>query len=124
MDSIHLKLPRHAAIVRVIRTVANRAADLAGLGFDRVDDLGLAVDEATAVLLASQGPGSLSVVVDQAPSRVRVELSVEASGGDWPPDDLRDSIGWMVLESVADEVALAASSEAHSIAVTVAAQPA
>lgn len=123
MDPIHVTLPAHPAMVRVIRSVANRAADLAGLGFDRVEDLGLAVDEAASALLVSGGNGPLRAVVDQAPGLVKVRLSVEDGVDVWPPVDFDDSITGMVLYSVADVVEFASSSEATSIELSISAQP-
>ncbi len=118
MNTFNVTLPGHPALVRVIRAVASRAADLAGLGFDRVEDLGLAVDEsATALLLAVPGAPLTTSIMHEA-GRVHLRMSVEGQTEAWPPAGWEDSIGALVLESVSDSVMFDEDSTALTVTVS------
>lgn len=87
----------------MLRAIASRSADLAGLGFDRLEDLGLAVDEAAALLL-DRGGDSLVAEFTYGLGEVGLTMS-QAGEGDWPPADVEDSLEHLVLTSVSDELA-------------------
>ncbi len=82
--------------------MASRSADLAGLGFDRLEDLGLAVDEAAALLLGRDGD-ALVATFTYGPGEVGLDMS-QPGEGDWPPDNVEGSLEHLVLTSVSDEL--------------------
>ncbi len=124
MDPIEATLPCDPTMVRVVRTLANRSGDLAGLGYDRLEDLGLAVDEVGAALIATGGNAPLHTEISHQPGEVRVRMSTATSVTAWPAEDWSASIGALVLESVADEVAFRLDDSRPSVEVVVASQPA
>lgn len=119
-DSMVVELPGHPDMVRVVRTMANRAADLAGLGYDGVGDLGLAIDESATVLLDIAAGVSLTTRITGKTNAVDFVMLVNASSDPWPPANWSDSISGMVLDSVATDVAFESDQASSSIGVSVA----
>ncbi len=120
MSSVSVTLPDHPDVVRVIRSVAGRAADLAGLGFDRFEDLALAVDEAAAFVMDPAGRASIVTDFHWVPGTVTFTMR-GAGAPEWPPTGWEDSIGGLVLRSVADGVEFATSDAACALTVVVSA---
>ena len=118
--SIVIELPGHPNMARVVRTMANRAADLAGLGYDRVEDLGLAIDESATALLDLAASTTLRTALAGDAHTVAFVMSVETSTDPWPPANWSDSIGAMVLESVATDVAFESDERSSSISLSIA----
>lgn len=119
-DSMVVELPGHPDMVRVVRTMANRAADLAGLGYDRVGDLGLAIDESATALLDLAADTTLHTALAGSAHTVEFVMSVRTSTEPWPPLNWSDSIGGMVLGSVATDVAFESDGRSSSIVVSIA----
>ncbi len=115
-----MELPGHPAMVRVVRSMANRAADLAGLGYDRVEDLGLAIDESATALLDLATDTTLRTALAGNAHTVEFVMSVETSADAWPPVDWSDSIGGMVLGSVATDITFESNERSSSIRVSIA----
>ena len=115
-----VELPGHPNMARVVRTMANRAADLAGLGYDRVEDLGLAIDESATALLHLAPDTTLRTDLAANAHAVSFVMSVETSTEPWPPANWSDSIGGMVLEAVAKDVAFESNERSSSIRVSIA----
>lgn len=103
-DSVYVTVPADPRFVRVVRMVANRSAATAGFGYDRIEDLALAIDEAGSELLRLSGAATLEGVVSNRPDSVHVRLGVDAGGEVWPPEGWQDSLGALVLGSVARDV--------------------
>lgn len=119
-ETMMVELPAHATMIRVVRTMANQAADAAGLGYDRVEDLGLAIDESATVLLAVPAGESLTTRITGRTNSVDFVMSIDAASDRWPPDNWRDSISGMVLESVASDHAFESDQASSSIGMSVA----
>lgn len=118
MDTVTVTLPAHPGLVRVLRSVANRSGDLAGLGYDRVEDLGLAVDESANILLETN-PGSIEATLSHADAHVEFTMSTPASTGPWPPANWDSSISGIVLGSVADSLHFDSMNDRSIIDVTI-----
>lgn len=110
-------LPGHPALVRVLRTMAAREADLTGVGYDTLEDLGLAVDEAAAALMSTGAGGNLRTVFEHSTRSVGFTMSANQAVSAWPPPDWEDSVGGLVLGSVADSVEFSTDSGRPTIAV-------
>ena len=119
-ETMIVELPSHPSMVRVVRSMANRAADLAGLGYDRVEDLGLAIDESATALLELAADGTLRTSLASNEHTVEFVMSVDRSTDPWPPVDWQDSIGGMVLESVATAVGFESHERSSSVRVSIA----
>lgn len=101
---MYVTVPADARFVRVVRIVANRSAASAGLGYDRIEDLILAIDEAGTALLQLPGASTLEGEISSQTDGVHVRLGVDAGEDQWPPDGWNESLGALVLGSVARDV--------------------
>ncbi len=117
--SISVSVPADPRYLRVVRMVANRSAAAAGLGYDRIEDLILAIDEAAAQLLhigkGSIIDGSLSSEADG----VHVELGIDAVTDEWPPSGWDSSLAASVLHAVSREVAFENTPERSTVRLVV-----
>ncbi len=101
-----LTVPASPEAVRVIRAVAGAAAAEAALGYDSFDDLSLAIDEASGALLEHGGASLHCSVHDTSPG-LAVTLSMTPRPGErsqWPHPGWQESLGALVLSSVAADV--------------------
>lgn len=100
-DVVRLSVPAASAYVGVARSLAAGVATRMDFDLDHVEDLRLAVSEASALALALASPSSdlrLEVVVGEAD--VTLALSTETSATEQPSGD---SFAWTVLTALADE---------------------
>lgn len=103
-ETVQLTVPADPAYVSVVRTVTASLAARRDFTIEEIDDLRIAVDEASALLLPHAGPaGSLSATFGGAGSTLTIEVSVPAGGTAAEPD--QTSFAWMVLSALADSVA-------------------
>jgi serine/threonine-protein kinase RsbW len=106
-QSITISVPARTGFVHVLRAVTAGVA--AGLDFsiDEIDDLRLAVDEASAHLMSGPAP-SERISVRLTPGRDRLDILAwgDATDGDWSPERAERSMSWHVLSALADEAAL------------------
>ncbi len=113
-DTVELTVPADPAYVSVLRTVTASLAARRDFTIDEIDDLRIAVDEASALLLPyAAADASLSAVFGGGEAVLQVQVSVEladqagsavaAAGDDRLVLD-QTSFAWMVLAAVADSV--------------------
>lgn len=105
--AFQLTSPANPESVRVIRAVASGAAADAAMSYDSLDDLDLAVGEASAALLEHSPGTSLECVVAVSPGEL--EVSVRLHGAQraerqWPPAGWEESLGAVVLGAVASNL--------------------
>lgn len=102
-DQITLTLPAAPEFVRVARLTSAGLATRAGMGYDEVEDLRIAVGEACSLLIgAGTRQGSLGLTFDLGPDAIRVSIEAILDGdptGDDDDTDLSDQI----LDAVVDE---------------------
>lgn len=116
MDSVELHVPPDVAYVGLTRLIVTRAARQAGMDEVRVEDLKIAVSEATtqAILDRERRGGAEPIALTFGASGGRFEVTVHGAGehvgvastpiaGDWPDDG---SLGVTVIEGLTDEVQL------------------
>jgi serine/threonine-protein kinase RsbW len=102
-DVVQLAIPAAGAYLVVLRTATASLAARADFTLEDIEDLRIAVDEASALLLVSAVPGSvLECVFTLSPGLVRVSVSVDSLDGE-PPS--KDTFAWTVLNALAGEVA-------------------
>jgi serine/threonine-protein kinase RsbW len=103
-ESTTISVPARTGYVHLLRVVIAGVA--AGLDFpiDEIDDLRLAVDEATAHLLRA-GAASRRVTVRLTPAPDRLDVTVwgDQLDGEWPGEADARSMSWYVLSSLADD---------------------
>jgi serine/threonine-protein kinase RsbW len=116
--TVTLALPADAAYVSVLRTVTASLAARRDFTLEEIDDLRIAVDEASALLLPQAGGESrLEAVFDGDHDRLTVRVSVN-----WPDRDHAQidetSFAWMVLAALTDQVSTSVTAELVSVTLT------
>lgn len=96
-------IPADRSFWRVLRLLASNVAACSGLGFDKIDDVAMATNE--AVCLVAGVPGTTSITCRAVGDADSVEITLAAvpssavASAPWP-DELADR----VLRAVADDV--------------------
>ena len=118
-DVITLSVPPRAEFVLVVRAVTASVASRIPLTFDGIEDLRLAVDEASARLLALPGePTILTLILRPLPDRLDIAVGVDTIPADWPPAGIETTLGWQVLTALVDAVTLDVDGAGASIRFT------
>jgi len=103
-ETVSLTVPANPAYVSVLRTVTASLAARRDFTIEEIDDLRIAVDEASALLLPHVGAGdSLSAAFGGEANTLTIEVSVPLAEGDEAKPD-ETSFAWMVLSALADTV--------------------
>jgi serine/threonine-protein kinase RsbW len=117
-DVVDIHVPASGAYVATLRLTATSLAARCDLTVDDIDDLGLAVDEACALLLPHAEPDTpLSVHFALEPGALGVTASVRSPNASSASPD-RSGFAWSLLSALASEVAVDGAGEALSITVT------
>lgn len=103
---ITLQIPASSAYLTLARTATSAVCARAGYPVDRLDDMALAVSEATALLLQDAAPGSkISIRLTPWAERdligVDADISTRSSSGRTPRPT---SFTWTVLASLVNNV--------------------
>ncbi|NNF62981.1 MAG: hypothetical protein HKN07_01870 [Acidimicrobiia bacterium] len=100
--AIALDVPAEPSAARVVRAVASSVASGVSMGYDRIEDLALAIGEAYSFLLAT-GPSAIRATLGSTPDGIHIAMeAVEASSES--PEPWATSLNRVVLESVAENV--------------------
>lgn len=107
MSDVTVSVPARPDYIHVLRSVVAAVAARAGFTYDSIDDLRLAVDEASAQLLSFAAPAlnlTLQITLTQE-GGVEVVASTDAdiATGVWPPEGAERTLTWQVLSALADE---------------------
>ena len=101
-DVVELGVPARTAYVSVLRTTAAALAARLDFTLDEIEDLRIAVDEASALLLTQAVPDSqLTCRFELAGDELVVSVSVHARN---PRVPTRSSFAWTVLTALAGQV--------------------
>lgn len=96
---VELRLPADSAYLSVVRTTAAGLAARLDFTIDDVEDLRMAVGEASAIVLSKAEPNSdLHCGFHLDAHRITVSLSVDAATGSTPD---YDDFAWQVLTTLA-----------------------
>ena len=115
-DEVELRLPADGAYASVLRTTAAGLAARLDLTLDDIEDLRVAIGEASALVLPAASVGSdLRCTFGLAPDRLSVSIRVE-TGRVFEID--RDSFTWQVLTTMATEVEVDATSDSFTVQLT------
>lgn len=118
-DTVELTVPADPAYVSVIRTVTASLAARRDFTIEEIDDLRIAVDEASALLLPHTGDdGALSASFGGADNTLVISVSVPLPEGQSVPEPDQTSFAWMVLAALADSVASTASGDRLMLTLT------
>ncbi|MDQ1463400.1 MAG: serine/threonine-protein kinase RsbW [Actinomycetota bacterium] len=101
-DVVSVRLPAEAAYLAVLRTTTASLAARLDFTLDEIEDLRIAVDEASCLLLAGAVPGAeLTSVFEMSADSLTVSVSTMTREGRAPA---RDSFAWTVLSALAGGV--------------------
>lgn len=113
---VELRLPADGAYVSVLRTTTAGLAARLDFTIDDIEDLRIAVGEASAMVLPLADEGSdLVCEFHLAPGRLTIRVGVSAH--DAPEPDY-DSFAWQVLTTLASSAALDTSEDRYVVTLT------
>lgn len=102
--TVRLSVPAEDTFLDLIRHGVGRAARVGNFTFDGIEDVVLAVNEAT-VLLLETSPSQLDVEVAFRDEELHIALEAEAARSGALPDAEGD-LRWQVLTALCDKVRL------------------
>jgi len=115
-EDVELRFPANGAYVAILRTVTAGLAARCQLTVDEIEDLRIAVDEASALLLPHALPGSaLTASFNLEIGRIAFIAAVPAEPGAEPD---RGGFAWTVMRALADDVLVSTQGGVLSIALT------
>lgn len=101
-DRLELRVPTSPTQLPAVRAMTGDLAMRMDFDLDAVEDLRLAVDEASAILsLVSLGDAPLTVVFETSRAGLHIEAWVPTADGVEVP---RDGFGWAILATLVDNV--------------------
>lgn len=105
-SDVVVTVPSQAAFVHVLRSVAASVAADIDLPVDDIDDLRMAIDEASSqLLMLGASAVTLTLRLRSIDGGVEAVVSVDGSApAGWPPPTLHDSLAWNVLSGLSDEL--------------------
>ena len=117
---VELRLPADSAYVSVLRTTSAGLAARLDFTIDDIEDLRMAVGEASALVLPEAEPGSdVTCEFFLRPGELTLQVGVPARQPT-PPD--QDSFAWQVLTTLATKAS--ASTDDHRLTITLSVQSA
>jgi serine/threonine-protein kinase RsbW len=117
---VELRLPADSAYVSVLRTTSAGLAARLDFTLDDIEDLRMAVGEASALVLPEAQPGSdLVCEFFMRPGELTIHVSVPSPDPTSPDED---SFAWQVLTTLATKAS--ASTDDHRLTITLSMQSA
>ena len=115
---VELRLPADRAYASVLRTTTAGLAARLDFPIDDIEDLRIAVGEASAMVLAEATPGTdLLCRFYQETGELTVDLTARVDGAVEPDDD---SFAWQVLTTLATRASVESSDDAFTVTLTMA----
>jgi serine/threonine-protein kinase RsbW len=100
---ITVTVPARPDFLHVVRSVTASVAARLDLGYDDIEDLRIAVDEACAQLLSDGGPASqLTLSITPSEGRVEVVVCTDGDVRQWPPPGVEGSLIWQILNGLTE----------------------
>jgi serine/threonine-protein kinase RsbW len=100
---ITVTVPARPDFLHVVRSVMASVAARLDLGYDDIEDLRIAVDEAGAQLLSDGGDATfLSLTITPSGDRLEVVVCTDGDVRDWPPPGIEERLIWQVLSALTD----------------------
>jgi serine/threonine-protein kinase RsbW len=104
MPDVSVSVPARGEFVHVLRSVIASVAARAEFTYDEIDDLRLAVDEASAQLIGVGPATTLSVTIRTLDGGgLEVLATIDATAAAWPPPGAEHGLAWQILSALADE---------------------
>jgi serine/threonine-protein kinase RsbW len=102
-SDVTVKIPARPDFVRLLRAVVASVGARFDLTYDRIDDLRMVVDEASAQLLRIPAE-TLTMRVTPGDRMVILVHTDGSANGAWPPAEVEETLAWRVLSGLADDV--------------------
>ena len=116
-SDVELRLPADGAYAAVLRTLTAGLAARLDFTMDDIEDLRIAVSEATAMVLDQSDPtADLVCRFRLEPGELRLEVSTTSES---PATPDYDSFGWQVLTTLTSEASVDASPGAYAVNIAV-----
>jgi serine/threonine-protein kinase RsbW len=113
---VELRLPADSAYVSVLRTTSAGLAARLDFTLDDIEDLRMAVGEASALVLPMADPGSdLLCQFFMRPGELTIAVSVPCAAPT-PPDE--DTFAWQVLTTLSAKASVTTDHQRFTIALT------
>jgi serine/threonine-protein kinase RsbW len=104
-DVVSVRLPAAGAYLSVLRTTTASLAARLDFTLDEIEDLRIAVDEASSLLIAGAVEGAdLTSVFEMSADAIHISVSTMTAQGTAHRAPTRDSFAWTVLSALAGEV--------------------
>lgn len=113
-EDVTVTIPARPDFVRLLRAVVASVGARFDLTYDRIDDLRMVVDEASAQLLRVP---SQTLTMKVIPGE-RMVILVHTDGspnGAWPPAEVEETLAWRVLSGLADDVRFEQTEEGPAV---------
>jgi serine/threonine-protein kinase RsbW len=95
---INVTVPARPDFLHVVRSVTASVAARLDLGYDDIEDLRIAVDEACAQLLSASGQASqINLIITPSEGQVEVVVCTDGDVREWPPAGVEASLIWQIL---------------------------
>lgn len=116
-SDVELRLPADGAYAAVLRTLTAGLAARLDFTMDDIEDLRIAVSEATAMVLDQADAGAdLVCRFRLEPGELRLEVSTSSES---PAEPDYDSFGWQVLTTLTSSAAVDATSGNYAVHISV-----
>ncbi|MGH2785330.1 MAG: ATP-binding protein [Actinomycetota bacterium] len=107
MADVTVSVPARPDFIHVLRSVVGAVAARADFTFEAIDDLRLAIDEASAQLLSFDSPAANLTLrislTDEGGIELIASTDADLASSPWPPDGAERTLMWQVLSALADE---------------------
>src|SRR5262249_53455486 len=98
MNEVTVRVPAKPELVQVLRSVIASVAARAEFSYDEIEDLRLAVDEATASLLSHRTPGAaITMRIDDLQGGLEILVSIDGEPTSWPPTGSGPALAGQIL---------------------------
>ena len=121
-SDVAITIPARPDFVRLLRAVVASIGARLDITYDRIDDLRMVVDEASAQLLST--PAHTLTMRVTPGDRLVIQVASDApANGAWPPAALEDSLAWRVLSGLADDVRFELTPQGPGVRIEMEARP-
>jgi serine/threonine-protein kinase RsbW len=97
-------VPASPAFVQVLRNVVAGVAARLDMPIDQIEDIRLAVTEASSILLGEGDPTTLRMTIGRDDESLNVTLTSDGRVDPWPSERVTTSWPWLVVKGLTDEL--------------------
>jgi serine/threonine-protein kinase RsbW len=102
--AVFAEVPATPEFVQVLRNVAAGVAARLDMPIDQIEDIRLAVTEASSLLLEETDATSLRMTIGREGDTLNVTLATDGRVDPWPTDRVLASWAWLVVKGLTDEI--------------------